>query len=567
MSGTSVDGRDADFNRDRKADLALLNGKIWTGWETHRLSPRQEFAQSVAVTGGRIVAVGTDSEIQPLVGPQTELFDLEGRLALPGFIDCHVHLLEGGMQLLEIDLKDVETEAEFVERIAAQAKRLPPGEWLRGGNWDETRWPHGKLPTRWLIDPVTPRHPVFLRRTDGHAALVNSLALAVAGVTRQTLSPPGGEIVREAESGELTGLLKERAQELITRVMPPIQEEAAVQAIQAALKKAGQYGLTSIHNMDLGSGPWAAPSLYALPILQRALREGWLSCRIYEFLPLESSSSWLDQEMTGLNADNWLRWGGVKGFADGSLGSRTAWMDEGYADDTENPGLPMPLLAEVSTFEPLIRQAYSSGWQVALHAIGTRACHEVLNLIERVAGPSAPAARFRIEHAQHVRADDFARIARLGVIASMQPWHAIDDGRWAEERLGRDRAQYSYAWRSMLNVGAPLAFGSDWPVAPLNPLQGIYAAVTRATLDGRHSKGWIPQEKITLREALRAYTGGGAFAEFRENEKGAIAPGMLADLVVLSDDLFSIEAERIKDARVLLTIVNGRVVHRAGLKD
>ncbi len=548
------------------ADLVLLDGKIWTGWPAtsgDRSSLGKEFAQAVAVAAGRIVAVGTDKEIQPYISARAERLDLRGALVLPGFIDSHVHLLEGGFQSLELDLRDTKDQAEFVQKIAARAAMLPPGQWLRGGYWDETLSLEGKLPTRSMVDPVTPYHPVFLRRADGHAALANSLALKLGGVTPATESPIGGEIVLDALRGEPTGVLKDRAQELITRVMPAHSETEALHAIKGALNEAAQCGVTSVHNMDLGSGPCGDLGSCALPLLCRARKEGWLTCRVYEIVPLPSWPQFVNGKALSPGSDDFVRLGGVKAFADGSLGSRTAWMDEPYADDPSNVGLRGELMGAAGQAESLAREADAGGWQLVFHAIGTRACHETLNLLERIGGGPCRTRRFRVEHAQHVRPSDFARFGRLGVIASMQPWHAMGDSRWAEERLGRARARYSYAWRSMLDAGAPLAFGSDWPIAPLNPLLGVYAAVTRATLDARHPRGWCEEQRITLREALWAYTAGSAFAEFAESEKGAIAPGKLADMVVLSDDLFSLPGERIKDARVLLTIIGGRVVYRA----
>jgi hypothetical protein len=407
---------------------------------------------------------------------------------------------------------------------------------------------------------VTAKNPVFISRYDGHSALANSLALKMAGVTKHTPDPPGGVIVRDAK-GEPTGVLKDAAQGLVGRIVPPSNPADLEQALRAALKEAARFGVTSVHNMAMDSDLPGGSFTSEIQLLRRAELEGWLTCRMYEIVPI---AHWKRLADAGLSRDmgsDYLKLGAVKAFADGSLGSATAWMFEPFADDPGNRGLPMALMSPPAKMEELVRGVTQVHIQPAIHAIGDRAVAEVLDLYARVGGNEAAAYRFRIEHAQHVRAEDFVRFGRLGVVASVQPYHAIDDGRWAEKRIGSERARTSWAWRSMLEAGAPLAFGSDWPVAPLNPLLGIYAAVTRATLDGRHPQGWIPEERLTVEEALRAYTQGSAFAAFEEKEKGTIAPGKLADVVVLAQDLFSIPPVKIKDARVALTIVGGKVVY------
>lgn len=544
--------------------MVLLGGKIWTG-EPMAVGvsrpPLAECAQAVAIASGRILAVGTEAEIRPYVAKNTQVIDLAGRLAVPGFIDSHVHFLEGGFQLGEVNLKDADNEAEFITRIAAKAAQLPSGRWMLGGNWDESSWPGQKLPSRWMIDPITPHHPVFLRRSDGHAALANSLALKMAGISQDTFDPAGGAIVRDPCRGEPTGALKDNAQELVSRIIPPPSQAEAIAALQAGLAEAARVGVTSVHNMNLGSRSPDGTFLGALNLLSRARAAGWLTCRFYEIVPILEWRRLLSDGTPCAEPDGFIQHGAVKAFADGSLGSRTAWMDEPYADDPSNTGLPTPIMDDPRKLESLCRGVERDGLQLAVHAIGTRACHEILSLYEAIGGPSVRARRFRIEHAQHLRPEDFARFGRLGAIASMQPYHAMDDGRWAEKRLGAARARWSYAWRSMLDSGVPLAFGSDWPVAPLNPLLGLYAAVTRATLDASQPNGWFPEERITLDEALRAYTAGSAFAAFHEREKGTIAPGKLADIAVLSDDLFSIPPEKIKDACAVMTLVGGKMIY------
>jgi predicted amidohydrolase YtcJ len=548
----------------RGADLVLLHGKIWTGEPAGKAGSQEGFrplVEAVAIVNGRFLAAGSTAEMRAYVGPTTQIIDLGGRLAVPGFIDSHVHFINGGFQLLQLDLKNAMDEAEFTRRIAEKAKTLPAGRWILGGNWDEQAWPSAKLPTRWLIDAVTPDHPVFISRYDGHAALANSLALKLAGVTRETREPVGGVIVRDpARQGEPTGVLKDAAEELVARVIPRPSDAEMEEALKAALAEARRVGVTSIHNITTDTDSPSGSFTSEIQLLRRAEQEGWLTVRLYNIIPLAHWKRLADAGISRGMGSDFLKLGAVKGFADGSLGSRTAWMFEPFDDDPANCGLPMELMSPPVKMEALVRGAGEARIQSCIHAIGDRAVAEMLDLYARVGGDEVAAQRFRIEHAQHVRPQDFARFAKLGVIASMQPYHAIDDGRWAEKRLGLARSRTSYAWRSMLRAGAPLAFGSDWPVAPLDPLLGIYAAVTRATLDGKHPEGWFPEEKLTVEEALRAYTAGSAFAAFEEKEKGTISPGKLADLAVLSDDVFSIQPERIKDVRVVLTVAGGKVV-------
>jgi hypothetical protein len=543
------------------ADLILLDGKVWTGEPPEGTrgdtKPR---AQAVAIAAGRILAVGTSREVLRLAGRNTYVIRLNGRLVMPGFVDSHVHFLGGGFQLLRLDLKNVRSEAEFVRRIGEKARSLPRGRWLLGGNWDEEGWPSAKLPTRWEIDAVTMDTPVFLRRYDGHAALANSLALNLAGVTRDTPEPSDGVIVRDAASGEPTGILKDAAMALVEKVIPRPSIEETEEAVRTALCEANRLGVTSVQNITMDEDLPRGSFTEEIQLLRRAEREGWLTVRQYVVIPV---AHWKRLAETGVSqgmGSEWLRLGAIKAYADGSLGSATAWMFDAFDDAPGVRGLPMALMDPPARMEEIVREAQRARIQPCIHAIGDRAVAEMLDLYVRVGGTAAPVARFRIEHAQHVRAEDFARFAQLGVIASMQPYHAIDDGRWAEKRLGRKRSRSSYAWRSMLDAGVRLAFGSDWPVAPLSPMLGIYAAVTRATLDGKHPNGWVPEERITVEEAVRAYTSGSAYAAFEENEKGTIAPGKLADLVVLSEDIFSIPPEQIKDVKVLLVLVGGRIV-------
>jgi predicted amidohydrolase YtcJ len=560
------EGRPQDSMRRRKpgspslpaaagADLVLVNGSIWTG-ET----ASGQRAAAVAMVNGRILAVGSNEEIRACAGPATQVIDLGGRLAVPGFIDSHTHFIEGGFRLLEVKLKDSRNEEGFIRRLAERARTLPAGRWIQGGNWDEENWPSAKLPTRQLIDPVTSKNPVFISRYDGHAALANSLALKSANLTRETPDPPGGVIVRDA-TGEPTGVLKDAAIDLVARVIPRPSEAEMEEALKTALAEARRVGVTSVHNITADSETFNGSFTGELQLLRRAELEEWLTTRFYEIVPIAHWKRLAEAGISHEMGSDFLKLGAVKGFADGSLGSRTAWMFDPYDDAPGTRGLPMAIMDPPSGMEALVRGSDEASIQPCVHAIGDRAISEMLDIYARVGGEGGKARRFRIEHAQHVRPGDFKRFAELGVVASMQPYHAIDDGRWAEKRIGQARARTSYAWRSMLEAGASLAFGSDWPVAPLDPLLGVYAAVTRATLDGKNPEGWIPEERITVEQALRAYTSGGAFAAFEEAEKGTMARGKLADIVVLSDDLFAIPPEQLKDARVVLTVVGGNVVH------
>ncbi|HEV2379405.1 MAG TPA: amidohydrolase [Terriglobia bacterium] len=547
----------------RGADLVLLHGRIWTGEPYAGPGAKAQptlWVEALAAVNGRILAVGNNSAIESYVSPNTKVVDLAGRFAMPGFIDSHVHFVDGSFQLLQIDLKLTPNESEFVRTIGEKAKTLPHGRWIQGGDWDEEAWPDAKLPTRWMIDPVTPDNPVFVSRYDGHATLANSLALKLAGVTRDTPDPVGGLIVKDPKTGEPTGVFKDAAQDLINRVIPNPTEDEFEEAIKAGLAEARRVGVTSVQDMALGDSTPNGSFTGEIRLLRRAENEGWLTCRFYEITPIAEWQKIADAGLGHGMGSDWLQLGAVKGFADGSLGSRTAWFSEPYTDDATNHGIPLPMMSPPAKMEAAVHGANAAGIQLAVHAIGDRAIREMLDIYTREGGADPRPRRFRIEHAQHMRLQDFARFGELGIVASMQPYHAIDDGRWAEKRIGYERARYSYAWRSMLDAGAPLAFGTDWPVAPLNPLLGIYAAVTRATLDGKHPEGWFPEQRLSLDEALRAYTQGSAYAAFAEKEKGTLAPGKLADVIVLSDDLFKIAPEKIRDAKVVMTIVGGRVV-------
>jgi len=531
------------------ADLVIVHGHVWT------VDPENSRAEGVAVHNGRIVAVSSDREIAKWIGPATKTIDAQGKSVLPGFIDAHVHFSSGGGEISGVHLREANTPQEFARRIGEQAKKLRKGEWMLGGTWDHELWGGTPLPSHDWVDSLTPDTPVFVSRYDGHMAMANALALRLAGITRNTKDPPGGTIVRD-QDGNPTGLLKDAAMNLVYRVIPPPSEEQLLRMIRAAMDEARRFGVTSIHDISSTEDVRAYQTLAA---------RGELTLRIYSITPLPQ---WQAPATAGIRAgfgNDWIHLGALKGFADGSLGSTTALFEKPYDDAPETSGLPNEMMLPEGNMLKMALGADNAGLQLAVHAIGDKANRIMLDIYAEVAKQNGARGdrRWRIEHAQHLRPEDFARFGRLAVIASVQPYHAIDDGRWAEKRIGHERAKTTYAFRTFLTHGVRLAFGSDWTVAPLDPMLGLYAAVTRATLDGKNPGGWFPEQKLTLEEALQAYTMGSAFAEFREKEKGSLTPGKLADVVVLDSDLFAMAPEKIKDAAVRYTIVGGKVVYQA----
>ncbi len=530
------------------ADTILTNGRFWTG------VAGAAWAEAVAIRGERIIVVGTRAEVARLASPATHTIDLDGKTALPGFIDDHTHFVDGGFQLLSVDLRDAKTKAEFRRRIAAQARKIGPGRWILGGDWDHENWPGAPLPTKELIDTVTPGNPVAVERLDGHMILANTLALRKAGITKDTPDPPGGLIVRDPKTGEPTGVLKDAASALVERVIPEPSDAEYDAALDAALAEAARHGVTSVDDITL----WNHWALY-----RRYRDSGKLTVHVYSRTPLSEWQKQRDFVDRFGRGDEWLRLGGLKAFMDGSLGSTTAYFFQPYNDAPNTSGLMRPDNQPEGKMQDSIVAADAAGLQCSVHAIGDRANNLLLNYFEKAERVNGPRdRRFRIEHAQHLQASDIPRFANLGVIASMQPYHCIDDGRWAEKRIGAQRIKTTYAFRTLLDSGAKLAFGSDWPVAPLDPIRGIYAAVTRRTLDGKNPGGWVPEQKITVEEAVRAYTSAGAWAEFSERDKGTLEPGKLADIVVLSDDIFQIVPEKIWDVKVTLTLTGGRQTWR-----
>jgi len=525
------------------ADLVVTNANIRT------MDAKRTVARGMAVIGRKVKAVGSDAEMKVWIGPKTRLIDAGGKTIIPGFNDAHVHFMETGAQLSSVDLRTAQTPEEFVARIKAFASKLPKGRWILGGKWDHENWKPNNLPTAAMIDAVTPDNPVFIDRLDGHMSLANSLAMKLAGVNKDTKEVEGGLIVRDS-AGNPAGVFKDAAMAYINKVIPSPSWDERIEAAQAATDHAASLGVTSVQDMSAGTD---------VGIYQELQRRGTLKTRVYACSTLSDYKRW---ENTGIRygfGDDMIRVGCLKGYADGSLGSTTAWFFDPYLDDPKTRGLAGDEMPKTPDF---VIAADKAGLQINIHAIGDRANDEILDIFERTAAANgARDRRFRIEHAQHVRQEDLARFGSLKVVASMQPFHIIDDGRWAWKRLDEKRLKGTYAFRTILDTGGVLAFGSDSPVAPLNPLLGVYAAVTRRTLDDKNPNGWIPEQKISVDETVRAFTWGSAYAEFQDKWKGSLAPGMLADFVVLSDDIFVIEPGRIREASVLYTVTDGKVVY------
>jgi predicted amidohydrolase YtcJ len=521
--------------------LVLVNAHIWTG------DPLQPWAEALAVQGDSLIYVGGMDGIKSYLQAGTKVIDAKGQMATPGFIDSHVHFIDAGLNLASVQLRDATTKALFIQRIADFAKTVSPGTWITGGDWDHTLW-GGQLPEASWIDSITLQNPVFLNRLDGHMCLANTLAMKGAGISAATKEVEGGVLIRDKKGNPL-GVFKDNAQNLIYRSMPPMPESMRDKALAMAMDYVAARGVTSVHHM----GTWEE-----LATFQRARKKQQLKTRIYANVPLYT---WAKLQAVVANegrGDDWVKIGGLKGFVDGSLGSHTAAMMAPFSDSPKDKGFYITPLDSLYLY---VSKADKAGLQVMVHAIGDEAIHQQLNIFERVAQENGPRdRRFRIEHAQHIAPGDIARFAALNVIPSMQPYHAIDDGRWAETYLGSERIKTTYAFKSLLTAGAKLALGSDWFVAPPTPLEGIYAAVTRRTLDGKNPNGWVPQQKISVEDALKGYTINAAYASFDEKRKGSLKKGKLADFVLLDSDLTKIAPEKIRDAKVLLTVVGGKVV-------
>jgi predicted amidohydrolase YtcJ len=528
-------------------DLALVNGKVWTG------SSARPWAEAVAVRDGKIIAVGATAGVRKMAGPGTRLVDLGGSLVLPGFIDSHTHFLAGGFTLKSIQLREAMSRRDFVARIAAKAAELGAGRWILNGDWDHQQFDPVELPQRDWIDAVTPDNPVCVNRFDGHMILANGLALKLAGITRDTPVPQGGEIVKDPATGEPMGILKDAAMDLVYAKIPEPTFAEKLEAAGASLRHAAENGVTSVHEMADAS---------SFEVFEDLGRRNALTARVHAYVPITEIETVARLKLKPPFGSPYLKLAGLKGFMDGSLGSATACFFEPYTDDPRTSGLLHEQMFPEGIMEKRILEADRAGLQLAIHAIGDRANSLLLDMYEKAVTANGPRdRRWRVEHAQHLRRADIARFGKLGLVASVQPYHLIDDGRWAEKKIGPERIRTTYAFESLRRAGAILAFGSDWTVAPLSPILGIYAAVTRRTLDGKNPGGWVPEEKVSVEEAVRAYTVNGAWVEFAEATKGTIEVGKAADLVVLDRDIFAIPPEGIGGAKVRMTVFDGRIIY------
>ena len=524
------------------ADKIYINAKIWTG------DSAQTFAEAIAIKNNKIIFVGKDYSAYK--GSNTTMIDVAGKMIVPGFIDNHTHFLTGGYNLASVDLRKAKTKEEFISILKTYCEQHPGDGWIQGGDWDHEAW-GGDLPNKSWIDSVTGGHPLFVSRYDGHMAFANSKALQLAQINNSTVTPVGGEIVKD-KNGEPTGVIKDEAMNLMFNIIPTASTKELDEYLQRGIQHAFENGVTQIN--DVGSyGGWID-----LETFRRAHQNNQLDLRIYSFVALSTWQKLDSFVKKNGRGDDMLRWGGVKGFVDGSLGSTTGWFYQPYLDAPNTTGLQV---TDTNDLRKWVIAADSAGLHVTVHAIGDKANDYILNVFQEAEKKNGDKdRRFRVEHAQHVTQTAFAKFASLHIIPSMQPYHAIDDGRWAAKRLDDARLKGTYAFKSMLDAGATLTFGSDWTVAPLKPIEGIYAAVTRRTLDDKNPNGWYPEQKITVEQALKCYTVNNAYAGFFENKTGKLKAGMLADFVVLSDDLFSVKPENIREVKVLRTVVDGKEV-------
>lgn len=525
-------------------DAVYSNGVIWTGAEN------ASDGKVMAIDNGQIAFIGQNL---PDNISSDQMFDLGGRFVMPGFMDNHVHFMEGGAALASVELRDAKTPEAFKQRIIDYAKDLPEDRWILNGNWDQTQW-GGELPHKNWVDQETPHVPVYVIRIDGHMALANSAALRAAGITRDTPDPSGGLIMRNV-AGEPTGILKGNALNLVLSVIPAPSEDELMEQFSLAQNHALSLGLTKVHAVT------AYPTeTTMLDIFKMAKANGIMKIRAQVSTPIEAWQKMEDAVTDNGRGDDQLKWGGIKGFIDGSLGARTAWMYDPYTDDPNSTGLPLNDPKELSSW---MQGADDAGLELSIHALGDKGIDMVMSQMKAVAGDDIRSRRYRIEHFQHPTKDAIKRLADTGIIASMQPYHAIDDGRWAEDRIGAERLQTTYAFRSILDAGAILTFGSDWPVAPLSPIKGVYGAVTRRTLDGANPDGWIAQQKISVEEALTAYTRTNAYSFKEEDVAGSLEAGKRADFIILSADPRKVPAKDIADIDVLETHIGGERVYAA----
>ncbi|HSZ60459.1 MAG TPA: amidohydrolase [Terriglobales bacterium] len=560
QTGAPAQSAPAAANGKPKADVIFIHGNIYTGVvdPTASLGSGKR-SEALAIVGDHILAVGARDEVMKFKGTETKVVDLEGHFVMPGFNDAHMHMASAGLEKMNVDLVGAKTLDEFRDRIHAKVEKAEPGEWIVGEGWDETLWPVKALPSRWDVDEVSGDHPVYLERVDGHIGVANTRALQLASITVATRDPDGGKIDRD-ESGTPTGILREKAQAAMNVAIPKPSHEKRRHAIELALADLADHGITSAQDFS----QWDDFQIY-----EEIEHDGKLTARISEWLPFDDSIEELNRKRDSHPAsDNMLHTGMLKGFMDGSLGSKTAALLEPYSDDPKNSGLPQYDAAKLNA---MTKERVLAGYQVGFHAIGDKGVQMALDAYaeaEKAAKDAKVKAvdggadyRLRIEHAQVTTPQEILRFKELKVIASMQPSHLLTDMNWAESRLGPKRAEDSYAWAEFLRRGVTLAFGTDYPVEPVTPFRGIYAALTRMSEDGR--KSYYPAQKINSEQAIAAYTTGSAFAEFAEKQKGKLDPGMLADFVVLDQDITAAPPPKILQTKVLRTVVGGKTVYEA----
>jgi predicted amidohydrolase YtcJ len=532
---------------------AFINGKIYT------VNPKQPLAQSVIAEGNRILFVGSNKDAKRYINKTTKVIDLKGKLTLPGFIDGHTHFISGGFYLIGLDLNPAKSRAEFVQILKDYIKGKED-RWITGGSWDHEKWDVKELPTKEMIDPFTKNTPVFIDRYDGHMALANSLALKKAGITKDTPSPEGGLIVKDPKTGEPTGVLKDNAMDLVYNIIPDFTDKEYIEAVNAAMNEAKRFGVTSIEDMSYTT---LENFKEQLKIYETLEKENKLTVRVATRIPIYI---YQDLSKVGIQynfGDDFITLGSLKAYADGSLGSSTAWFFEPYAGDKDNYGLPNDIFKN-GNFEKWALDADKHKLQICVHAIGDKAVSSTLDVVEKMEKENPNwDRRFHIEHAQHLKPQDIPRMAKLGVIASVQPTHLMEDGNWAVKRIGKERLKYMHPYNSFLKAGVIVDFGTDFPVVTLNPLVGLYMAVTRRTSDGKNPNGLEPQEKISIEQAIKCYTLNSAYAEFQENKKGSIEPGKLADFVVLDKDILTIDPVKIKDVKVDMTVLGGKIIYKA----
>jgi predicted amidohydrolase YtcJ len=543
-----------------KADVIFVHGNVYTGVVEASAFKSIKRAQAIAVRGDRIAMVGENADVLKLKGPETQVIDLGGKFIMPGFNDAHTHLSEGGAQRLNVNLVGVKSLDEFRERIRAKVEAAAPGDWILGGGWDENLWPVKTVPTRWDVDEVSGDHPVFLDRVDGHIAVANTRALQLASITIASRDPKGGKIDRDANS-QPNGILRETARAAVVNAIPEPTHDKRRQAMESALAEAAQWGVTSVQD---NSHSWED-----FKILEEIEKDGKLTARISEWLPFNNALDELDSKRKQHpKSDPMLHTGMLKAFMDGSLGSHTAALLEPYADDPKNSGLPQ---YDATKLKDMARERVLAGYQLGFHAIGDKGVQLALDAFAEAqkaakeqkvkAANGGDDYRSRIEHAQVVTPLEIVKFRDLKVIASMQPSHLLSDMKWAEARLGDKRAAHSYPWNEFLKRGVTLAFGTDYPVEPITPFRGLYAAITRRSEDGKQE--YFPDQRITMDQAIAAYTMGSAFAEFEEKQKGQIVPGMFADFAVLDRDITAVSPQKLLETKVLRTVVGGKTVYEA----